>query len=141
MKHFKIEDFICRCEACNQERLEQFKTMNPQIVQTLDYIRDDLDEPIYTTSGIRCPLHPLNANKLDGQLLIDNHLNGYAIDWKYKSMNNHPIIDAIKNNQDVEQFGIIQTIKKYNILRIGIAQSFIHIDNNPYKAPAIWIYD
>lgn len=169
MIHFGEHEFLCKCDSCSESKPEQFKLMLPEIIEDAEAIREELKQPVRINSAYRCLKHPLSIKKIDSvieikekfyrvleaegkrvfevdnkfytyAIEIDNHSKGYAIDLSYKGMNNLPIIDAIKKGKMISNFQIIHFLQLRGIQRIGIHELFIHIDRNPLKLPAIWLY-
>jgi zinc D-Ala-D-Ala carboxypeptidase len=117
MKYFRIEEFDSPDVKGSGEG------MNKEILQIIDKARDLFGKPIYINSGMRT----IERNALIGGKSNSSHLRGYAIDV------------ACENSRD--RFRLIELFLLLGINRIGIADSFIHIDNDPEKdCDVIWIY-
>ncbi len=117
MKYFKIEEFDSPDVKGSGEG------MNKDLLQIIDKARDLFGKPIYINSGMRS----IERNALIGGKPNSSHLRGYAIDV------------ACENSRD--RFRMIELFLLLGINRIGIADSFIHIDNDPEKDPdVIWTY-
>lgn len=117
MKYFKIEEFDSPDVKGSGEG------MNKELLQIIDKARDLFGKPIYINSGMRT----IERNALIGGKSNSSHLRGYAIDV------------ACENSRD--RFRLIELFLLLGINRIGIADSFIHIDNDPEKdRDVIWTY-
>ena len=81
-------------------------------------------KPIHINSGFRTEEHNNNiGGKSDSA-----HLSGLAVDI------------ACSGSRD--RHNLLQEIFKLGIHRVGIAQSFIHIDNDTSKdAEVVWLYN
>lgn len=113
MKYFKLKEFACPC--CNQAK------MQPSTLELLDKARDDAGVPFIINSGYRCVKH----NNEVGGVEDSSHTKGYAADIRVTS-----------NTKDI----ILKACEKY-FNRIGIAERFIHVDNDPDKKPnKRWTY-
>jgi len=66
--HFKLREFRCPC--CGQVQV------SPALIRLLESIRAKIDEPLYVTSGFRCPKH----NRKVGGEKDSKHLTGQAAD-------------------------------------------------------------
>ena len=72
IKHFRREEFRCKCGKCGGFPVEPDETM----VRYADAIRERLGVPLLVNSGIRCPQH--NANV--GGVSNSQHVLGTACD-------------------------------------------------------------
>jgi uncharacterized protein YcbK (DUF882 family) len=114
-KNFSKAEVSCRC--CGKTE------MQPEFMAVLQKLRDIVKFPLVITSGYRCIKH----NKKVGGALTSKHLQGRAVDIDTTGLTAHQrktLIEAIK---------IIPELKG-----VGIASSFIHIDNREYEAE--WTY-
>jgi uncharacterized protein YcbK (DUF882 family) len=100
--HFKETEFACKC--CGVTKV------NPKLLSLLNVIREELDEPIYITSGYRCPKH----NKECGGKPKSQHMLGNAADIHVKSMNPKQLYTLLEG--------------KFNIQGMGLYPTFVHID-------------
>jgi len=97
--------------------------MNRSFLEKLDQARDCFDRPININSGYRTRQH----NEEVGGKESSSHLKGLAAD-----------IDCRKSK---DRFELINIFLDLGINRIGIADTFIHIDVDPDKSPnVIWTY-
>jgi len=100
--------------------------MSPSFLDLMDQIRDAVGEPLTVTSGYRCPKH--NA-KVSSTGSSGPHVHGRAIDIKADSNLRYRLVAAALKN---------------GINRIGIADSFVHLDNlsslDGFPEDRIWTY-
>ena len=108
------------CSCCGAKR------MSPAFLDMLDQIRADVGEPFIVTSGYRCPKH---NKKVSSTGENGPHTTGMAIDIKADSR---------------LRFLIIKSAIKHGITRIGVAQTFIHLDSldelQGFPSPRVWSY-
>jgi len=113
MKHFKLEEFNCRC--CAQNKMQQ------SFLNKLDDIREKVGLPFHVTSGFRCEKH----NQEVGGKPNSQHLLGIAADVSlefFPAINKHYLIKLAP--------------QYFN--GIGIAKTFIHLDTR--ETPSLWVY-
>ena len=98
--------------------------MSKELLEILDEVREDYGKPIHITSGYRTEAH----NAKVGGKKESSHLKGLACDV------------ACTTSRD--RFELIRLFLEYGITRIGIADTFIHIDiDDEDKSPnVIWTY-
>lgn len=75
-KHFSRHEFACKC-GCG------FNTVDVELIEALEAVRQHFDQPVTITSGCRCEAH----NKLVGGSTRSQHLVGKAADFKVKGVN------------------------------------------------------
>lgn len=115
MQYFKFEEFECPC--CGQVDMDQL------FLDTLTYARIIANTPFVINSGYRCPLH----NAEVGGSETSSHLKGLAAD--------------IKVNNSRQRFLIINGLIEAGFTRIGIGDTFVHVDGDLVKSPCvIWTY-
>ena len=124
-KNFKRHEFICKC-GCGQEDISQ------ETVKKLQKARDILGKPIYAKSGCRCAAHNAAVGGKPGSShIVGQGRQSYAADVS------------------LVQFGIMHSARRYDLVmallqagfeRFGIAESYIHVDDDPLKASGIWTY-
>ena len=115
INHFKQDNFMCPC-GCG------LNIINPQLVKTIDIVRDEYGYPIYLSSACRCAKHNL---EIDGKK-DSSHLLGYALD--------------IKVYNSTDRYGLLPILFKY-FKRIGVAHRFVHVDLDPEKdQKVLWTY-
>ena len=98
--------------------------MSKELLEILDEVREDYGKPIVITSGYRTEAH----NESVGGKKNSSHLKGLACDV------------ACTTSRD--RFELVRLFLEYGITRIGIADTFIHIDiDDEDKSPnVIWTY-
>ena len=96
--------------------------MDATFLQMLDTARDKAGIPFKITSGYRTESH----NAKVGGVANSSHLKGYAAD--------------IACTSGSERWIIIDALIKSGFERIGVAKTFVHVDNDPDKSSAIWTY-
>lgn len=71
MKYFKRTEFLCGC-GCG------FGTVDYELAEVLDDVREHFDSAVFVTSGCRCAAH----NRRVGGAPDSEHLRGTAADIK-----------------------------------------------------------
>ena len=129
IKHFKWEEFKCKCDfiECEFQTEEQVKkAISYNLLVNLDKLRSYLGFPLKITSGLRCKHHPIAAKKKSPGA----HQQGKAVDIAVAvSATRFKILQAALNTS-------------YNFLGIGISKNFVHLDvgHDTAPRPAIWTY-
>lgn len=77
MKHFKLEEFACRCCGSNGT-LQAMGNTKALVEAVLDPAREAYGKPIYVNSGYRCQKH----NAEVGGASASQHLRGEAADLR-----------------------------------------------------------
>lgn len=123
MLHFDISEFDSPDEIGSASN-----NMDATFLQMLDDARGIAGIPFRITSGFRTPSHNAYVGGVQPSLKSkgSSHLFGYAADI------------ACNNSADREV--ILNSLIRAGFRRIGIANTFIHCDNDPDKNPAIWLY-
>lgn len=117
MKHFKLKEFD------SPDAPGSGIKMNRDFLAKLDFARHDADIPFIITSGYRTKEH----NELVGGVDSSAHTKGYAAD--------------ISCRDSRSRYIIISSLQKAGFNRIGIASTFIHVDDDPDKPKnVIWVY-
>ena len=117
MKYFKLKEFD------SPDAPGSGKHMNEEFLHMLDAARKIYGKPMHVNSGYRTEAH----NKKVGGVSSSSHLKGLAADISCKSLN--------------DRFNMIQAFLKSGFKRIGVAGSFIHIDNDKDKSQNVmWTY-
>ena len=124
MKYFELSEFD------SPDEVGSGKIMDEAFLEQIDLAREYAQIPFKINSGVRTPSH----NAYVGGSLPDpmrnkkgsSHLYGYAADI------------ACNNSADREI--ILAAVIKAGFRRVGIANTFIHIDNDPDKNAAVWLY-
>ena len=113
---FKPEEFACTC-GCGKREID------PDFLERLTVARRFADVPFIITSGVRCEEH----NKAIGGVPSSSHITGHAVD--------------IKCTTSSHRWSILNGLLMAGFRRIGIAKTFIHVDDDPTKdARVIWTY-
>ena len=114
--NFSEDEFYCKCGLCDYPGVSQ------ELLDRLNLARDYAGCAFTITSGHRCKDH----NRDIGGSRTSSHLNGYAAD-----------IHCVNSNK---RFKIIEACINY-FDRVGIADTFIHVDVDPKKPrEVIWTY-
>lgn len=117
MKYFNYEEFD------SPDLPGSGKEMNEEFLYTLDAARKIYGKPMHVNSGYRTELH----NKKVGGVSSSSHLKGLAADISCKDSS--------------ARFEMIQAFLKAGFKRIGVADTFIHIDSDKNKSQNImWTY-
>lgn len=116
LKYFKKEEFKCSCGKCNGNIEFRLGVM-------LDLARKFAGVSFKITSGFRC----LEYNGLIGSNDTSSHIKGLAVDILVKDNN--------------KKFLILSGLIRAGFTRIGIGESFIHVDIDENKPQGvIWKY-
>lgn len=113
MKYFKLSDFNCQ-QTGNNEMCEDF-------LVKLDELRHACGFPFIITSGYRDPSHSIEARKSKP----GKHSEGIASD--------------IRISNGAEGYKIVSEAMKAGFTGIGIAKTFIHVDDRK-TTPVVWSY-
>jgi len=122
MKYFKINEFD------SPDAIGSGENMDKEFLSRLDQARSIADTPFKITSGFRSEAYNRSLLERGYKASKDSsHLKGLAAD--------------IACTDSVSRYKIITSLLKAGFNRIGIADSFIHVDNDPDKATGvIWTY-
>ena len=116
MLHFDIQEF-------DDPTLQNSGiNMDATFLQMLDDARGIAGIPFTITSGYRTKEH----NQKVGGVSNSSHLVGKAAD--------------IKVGNGSERYIILNALIKAGYKRLGVAQSFLHCDNDETKPNSIWTY-
>ena len=117
MRNFKYAEFDSPDEKGSG------KKMSKDLLKMLDQTRDLYGSPMTITSGYRTEEH----NEKVGGKKHSSHLKGLAAD--------------IACDNSTDRYNLIDSLMKVGFNRIGIADTFIHVDIDLDKAPfVIWTY-
>lgn len=116
-EHFEAYEFICKC-GCGKSVTDK------DLVTKLEKLRELLGEPIYVTSGYRCPNHSVSV----GGYATDAHTVGIAADIQVP-------------NYSVED--IAEAAEKAGFTGIGLMDNAVHVDvrNTNNYSNAHWFGD
>ncbi len=125
LKHFKKSEFNCPCGSpdCTGEK------MNNEFLELLDEAREIANIPFFITSGLRCTEYNQDLIKRGYKASkTSSHLKGLAADI------------SCKNSSD--RWTIINSLLLVGFCRIGISDTFIHVDldNKDKQKNVIWTY-
>jgi uncharacterized protein YcbK (DUF882 family) len=117
MKYFKLSEFD------SPDLVGSGEAMDKEFLSKLDQARSLAGVPFKITSGYRSEAH----NRKVGGVSGSSHTKGLAAD--------------IACTDSVKRHKIITSLLKAGFTRIGIAKTFIHVDNDPSKpANVTWLY-
>jgi len=117
MKHFNLREFD------SPDSPNSGINMNPKLLEMLDDSRDIAGIPFKINSGYRTEEH----NKKVGGKKNSAHLSGFAAD--------------ISVTSSLDRFTILDSLIEAGFNRIGIGNTFIHVDCDPDKSQyVIWTY-
>ncbi len=102
---FLRSEFKCKCGKCD------YDTVDTELIEVLQDVRDHFGLPVKITSGNRCP----DYNKKVGGATHSYHPRGRAADIQIKSIEPHKVYSYL-----VDKYPDKYGIGKYN--------SFTHID-------------
>ena len=122
MKHFTYTEFD------SPDQVGSGKKMHPDILEMLDQARDKYDKPIRITSGYRTKKYNESLSARGYKASPNSsHLKGLAAD--------------IACTSSVDRYHLINCLLDVGFKRIGIANTFIHVDIDTEKAnEVIWTY-
>lgn len=123
--NFQPSEFLCPC-GCGKGPFEMFVAF----IVRLELARQDSSVPFIINSGYRCPSH----NGQVGGVIRSSHIMGLAAD-----------ISTVYISPDLSlaqvRFIILLALMPY-FDRIGIGQTYIHVDCDPDKPKGlVWLYD
>jgi len=117
MKYFDISEFDSPDEVGSGSR------MQPSTLQMLDNAREIAGIPFKINSGFRTKSH----NAYIGGAKLSSHLYGYAVDIHCTDSRRRAII--------------LNALREVGFTRFGVADTFIHTDNDPDKDQnVLWLY-
>src|SRR6056297_2228968 len=120
MKHFDRAEFACKCGKCGLG----LDDIDAIALGKLLSARARAGVPFVLNSAMRCERH----NKKIGGSHTSSHLNGCAFD--------------IACQDSVPRFKILGALLAADFKRIGIAKTFIHVDDDRGKPAGVaWIYE
>ena len=109
-KHFSRYEFACSC-GC------QFQTVDSELLQVLEQVREHFEKPVHINSGCRC----LEHNTKIGGSKDSKHMQGIAADIVVEEIEPDVVADYLEERFQ-ERYGI------------GRYTTFTHIDVRPNKA-------
>ena len=116
-RFFKKSEFACKCTQCDGG------TMDATFIANLTRARKLAKVAFAISSGYRCATHNVRV----GGSADSSHLRGLAADVKVTSSHH--------------RFVIVEALLQSGFTRLGVAESFIHVDLDPNKVPTVlWTY-
>jgi hypothetical protein len=116
LKYFTLEEFD------SPDSPGSGKHMKKEFLEMIDLARGLAGIPFKINSGFRTREH----NSIVGGRIGSSHLAGCAADISCTNSGNRALI--------------IKSLIDAGFTRLGIASSFIHVDNDITKEDAIWLY-
>jgi zinc D-Ala-D-Ala carboxypeptidase len=117
VKYFTYSEFD------SPDSIDSGSNMDESFLRMLDSAREAAGTPFRINSGFRTPKH----NKKVGGSENSSHLRGFAAD-----------IHVASNST---RYVILEALLNVGFNRIGIADTFIHVDADPIKTKnVIWTY-
>jgi len=122
MKYFRYSEF----DSPDTDGSGQL--MDKGFLEMLEAAREIYGKPITITSGFRTENYNEELRKKGYKASTNSsHLKGYAAD--------------LACTTSVDRWDLLDSLMKAGFNRIGIAKTFIHVDNDPDKPPfLIWTY-
>ena len=122
LKYFELSEF----DSPDQEN--SGVNMDHDFLRMLDKAREIAGISFKINLGYRSEAHNLRVSGVPKTTSNrgSSHLYGFAADI---SCTNSNIREAI-----------VRSLIKAGFTRLGIAKSFVHVDNDPNKVDAIWLY-
>ena len=116
LKYFSPKEFTC-------DGVECFSKMDEELLTMLDIARETAGIPFKINSSWRSEA----KNKAVKGSKNSSHLRGYAVD--------------IKCTNSADRFVMLDALINVGFKRIGIAKTFIHVDNDPSLPDLVtWLY-
>ena len=110
-KHFKREEFACKCGKCGQD------TVDVVLIEILESVREHFGVSVRLTNANRCAKH----NAEVGGATNSQHLKGRAADIQVEGINPDEVADWL-DDMYPNQYGI------------GRYKTFTHIDSRDRSA-------
>lgn len=118
MKHFRPFEFEC---VCRHDCGKGFAQMNEEFIEKLEFARLLSDVPYKLSSAFRCERH----NHDIGGVEDSAHTKGHGAD--------------IRADTPRMRYKVLYGLIKAGFNRIGIYDTFIHVDDDPSKpAEVVW---
>jgi len=118
--NFEDWEFECKC-GCGTN------SMSPDTLYKIEASRIDSDIPYIITSASRCESYNELVGGVDDSAHVPLFEYSYAID--------------IACDESCKRFIIVNSLLRAGFNRIGISDTFIHVDDSPVKqANVIWTY-
>ena len=118
-KNFSKSEFESKC---GREMPEEVYHNVVKVANQLQYLRDYLGKPIRVNSAYRSPEHPESIKNP-----TSSHIKGLAVD--------------IRTTDSRTRYRVLNALMQVGFNRIGIADTFIHVDDDKDKSSGvIWTY-
>lgn len=114
VRYFNKDEMMCPC--CRKDNTKL------RLLLMLDSARANAGIAFHINSGCRCN----KLNELVGGKINSSHIKGLAVD--------------IKCTNSVERGIILKSLIEVGFKRIGISDTFIHVDIDETKPDCIWLY-
>lgn len=125
-EYFTSTEFECKCNytECNKQ------WMSKELVDKLNLVRKEIDEPILITSAYRCSKkqQDLRGSGIKTAKSKSTHEMACAVDV------------AIKDMQDPIKYNNLLKVLETHFKSIGIATNFFHVDLRVDKDKRRWDY-
>lgn len=120
---FAVVTWFTAEEFASKGAVDSGYKMDSTFVYMLDSARTIAGVPFKINSGFRTSEHNRIVGGVDGSA----HTKGYAAD--------------IKCSNSLDRHKIVNALQAVGFDRIGIARTFVHVDNDPSKPQnVIWVY-
>lgn len=122
LKYFELSEF----DSPDQEN--SGVNMDHTFLRMLDKAREIAGISFKINSGYRSETHNLKVGGVPRSETNrgSSHLYGFAADISCTNSNHREII--------------VRSLIQAGFSRLGVAKSFIHVDNDPNKVDALWLY-
>ena len=121
MKYFTFEEFD------SPDEISSGKHMRREFLELLDFAREEAQIPFKITSGFRTEAYNKDLIKRGYQASPNSsHIKGCAADIACGNSEKRSIM--------------VRALINVGFTRLGISKTFIHVDNDPSKSDAIWLY-
>jgi hypothetical protein len=144
--YFSNFELCCPC-GCDRNNF------SPELLAILNSIRTELNRPIYLTSACRCEKHDLDvylkilSDRFKGKQYTDEYKRLIVAEKHRERTSSHIkglAVDIKIHNSMVDYYEVLREIFQFvkpTITRIGLAQTFIHIDLDTEKPQnVVWRY-
>ena len=127
-RNYPLLKYFKRSEFDSPDKIGSGNEMDAAFLSKLDKCREVAGIPFKITSGFRTPEYNINLGKRGYKIAKNSpHMKGVAAD--------------ISTPTSIQRFKIIQAALLVGFTRIGIGQTFIHLDMDTTKSQnCIWHY-
>lgn len=121
MKYFNFHEFDSPDKPGSGHNMEE------EFLELIDCAREEAQVPFKITSGFRTKSYNQDLQDRGYQASPNSsHLKGCAADIACGNSGTRSIM--------------VRALVNVGFTRLGIAKTFIHVDNDPDKSDAIWLY-